>query len=176
MCVCVWKAALIYYIMEEESIKGGGDRAWRCKAEEEKAGQGIQFVMDQMLYPPARYFTPNGTCKNSICWNRPWNMSALAEGSSCCAQADCLALRMVCCQMYPMGCRGKAVLLLWHSDSRAGAAAACVVSGSPREEEWGRERERARGAKGGSYHNMESLLLNVRVAVRVQIPFSSECR
>lgn len=66
--MCVFrKAWLSYYITEEKGIKGGGDRAWRCEAEEEKAGHAIQFVMNQMLHPPARYFTPNGTCKNSIC-------------------------------------------------------------------------------------------------------------
>lgn len=62
-------------------------------------------------------------------------MSALAEGSSRCAQADCLAPRTVCCQMYPMGCRGEEELLLWQSDSRAVAAAVGIVSESPREEE-----------------------------------------
>lgn len=42
------------------------------KGEEEdvvegQAGYTIQFVIGQMLYPQARYFTPNGTSKNSIC-------------------------------------------------------------------------------------------------------------
>lgn len=74
-----WWTVPIYYIMEEEKatkgeVIGVEDVRW-------KAGYTIQYVMDQMLYPQARYFTPNGTCKNSICWNGPWNMSALAEGS-----------------------------------------------------------------------------------------------
>lgn len=62
-------------------MRAEGDRGGIREMEGRIVGYSIQFVMDQMLYPQARYFTPNGTFKNSICRNGPWNMSAVAEGS-----------------------------------------------------------------------------------------------
>lgn len=63
MCVFWWTAS-IYYIMEEEKgKKEWGDRGWRFEAGGKEVEYTIQFVVDQMLYPQAKYFTPNATCK-----------------------------------------------------------------------------------------------------------------
>lgn len=80
-----------------------------------------------MLYPQARYFTPNGTCKNSICWNGPWNMSALAEGSLAVLELAVWLWGSCVVSCTPWAERGRE-MLLWQSDSRAVAAAACTIS------------------------------------------------
>lgn len=61
-------------------------------------------------------------------------------------------------------------MLLWQSDSRAVAAAACTIS--PRAQ----ERKNGVGvAVGRFYHNKEPMLLNVSVVEKLQITFPSEC-
>lgn len=79
-----------------------------------------------MLYPQARYFTPNGTCKNSICWNGPWNMSALAEGSL--TELRLAVWLWGSCAVSCTPWLREAEMLLWQSDSRAVAAAASTNS------------------------------------------------
>lgn len=120
-----------------------------------------------MLYPEARYFTPNGTCKNSICWNGLWNMSALAEGSR--ARAVFLAQRITCCQLHPMGWKRErdAAVAVWQQG--CGSRSLYHLSESPRERRRGAEREKER-----SYHTIQRMLLNVSVVERLQIISSSE--
>lgn len=114
-----------------------GEVKWRGEME-----YMIQFVMDQMLYPEARYFTPNGTCKNSICWNGPWNMSALAEGSLAVHELAVWLRRSRAASGTPWAVRGERAMLLWQSDSRDVAAAACTDSLRAQERE---EEEAERG-------------------------------
>lgn len=97
-------------------------------------------------------------------------MSALAEGSlaELMLAAWLRGSRAVSCT--PWAKRGRG-MLLWQSDSRAVAAAACTISlRAPESEEGGAEREKER-----SYHTTECMLLNVSVLERLQITSSPEC-
>ena len=120
------------------------------------AGYTIQYVMDQMLYPQARYFTPNGTCKNSICWNGSWNMSALAEGSLAVLElaAWVWGSCVVSCTLWAERERD-AAMAVWQQG--CGSCSLHHFSKSPRGGRRGGRYEKKR-----CYHNMEPVLLSVR--------------
>ena len=98
-----------------------------------------------MLYPEARYFTPNGTCKNSICWNGPWNMSALAEGSLAVLELAVWLWGSCVVSCTPWAERGErdAAMAVWQQG--CGSRSLHHLSESPRGKQGGwRERERER--------------------------------
>lgn len=133
-----------------------------CHAIDLRGGGGekitIQFVMDQMLYPQARYFTPNGTCKKSICWNGLWNMSAVAEGSLAVRElavwlwGSCVVSRSPWAET-----ERDAAMALWQQG--CGSRRRRRLPESPRGEE---------GKKTRRYRNTEPILLNVSVVERSQ--------
>lgn len=97
-------------------------------------------------------------------------MSALAEGSLAVLELAVWLRGSCVVSCTPWAERGRE-MLLWQSDSRAVAAAACTISLRAQEGKqggWrGKKRERER-----SYHNMEPMLLNVSVVERLQITSS----
>lgn len=127
---------------------------------------GPDAVPSSEVFYPKRYLF-----KNSICWNGPWNMSAVAEGSLAVLELAVWLWGSCAVSCTPWAERGREVLL-WQSDSRAMAAAACTISLRTQEGEEGGQRKKERER---FYHNMEPMLLNVSVVGRLQITSSSEC-